>query len=164
MFVFVFVKKLTRISLVIVLVSGPSGNRKLAYWQSRQFRWQFDDKYFLGWSLTTLPRLRKQILWHHGLRNVTCCLDELSKTILVRYLCGTLPSVSLKRIFVFSVGGLFSLSTHALTCLRKPMLFSMQACDVIFNLSLYLYYLMLLSETILILQVKILNSARLKSF
>ena len=52
--------------------------------------------------------------------------DEFSKTILVRhvlsYLCGTLyldPSVSLKRIFAFSVGGLFSLSTHALTCLRK---------------------------------------------
>ena len=51
--------------------------------------------------------------------------NEFSKTILVRYvlsyLCGTLyldPSVSLKRIFAFSVGGLFSLSTHALTCLR----------------------------------------------
>ena len=29
------------------------------------------------------------------------------------------PSVSLKRIFVFSVGGLFSLSTHALTCLSE---------------------------------------------
>ena len=48
--------------------------------------------------------------------------DEFSKTILVRYvlsyLCETLyldPSVSLKRIFAFSVGGLFSLSTHALT-------------------------------------------------
>ena len=40
--------------------------------------------------------------------------DEFSKTILVRYvlsyLCGTLyldPSVSLKKIFAFSVGGLF---------------------------------------------------------
>ena len=50
---------------------------------------------------------------------------EFSKTILVRYvlsyLCGTLyldPSTSLKRIFAFSVGGLFTLSTHALTCLR----------------------------------------------
>ena len=50
--------------------------------------------------------------------------DEFSKTILVRYvlsyLYGTLYldlSVSLKRIFAFSVGGLFSLSTHALTCL-----------------------------------------------
>ena len=49
--------------------------------------------------------------------------DEYSNTILVRYvlsyLCGTLYldlSVSLKRIFAFSVGGLFSLSTHALTC------------------------------------------------
>ena len=55
--------------------------------------------------------------------------DEFSKTILVRYvlsyLCGTLyldPSVSLKRIFAFSVGGLFSLSTHALTCLRNRFL------------------------------------------
>ena len=54
--------------------------------------------------------------------------DECSKTILVRYvlsyLCGTLyldPSVSLKRIFAFSVGGLFSLSSHALTCLRNYM-------------------------------------------
>ena len=54
--------------------------------------------------------------------------DEFSKTILVRYvlsyLCGTLyldPSVSLKRIFAFSVGCLFGLSTHALTCLRKPV-------------------------------------------
>ena len=52
--------------------------------------------------------------------------DEFSKTILVRYvltyLCGTLyldPSASLKRIFAFSVGSLFSLSTHALTCPRR---------------------------------------------
>ena len=51
--------------------------------------------------------------------------DELFKTILVRYvlshLCGTLslePSASLKRIFSFSVGCLFSLSTHAVTCLN----------------------------------------------
>ena len=29
---------------------------------------------FLGWSLTTLPRLRKQVLWRHGPRNVTWCL------------------------------------------------------------------------------------------
>ena len=50
--------------------------------------------------------------------------DKFSKTILVRYvlsyLCGTLyldPSVSLTRIFAFPLGGLFSLSTHALTCL-----------------------------------------------
>ena len=50
--------------------------------------------------------------------------DEFSKAILVRYvlsyLCGNLyldPSVSLKRIFAFSVGGLFSLSTYGLTCL-----------------------------------------------
>ena len=50
--------------------------------------------------------------------------NEFSKTILVRYvlsyLCGTLYldlSVSLKRIFAFSAGGPFSLSTHALTCL-----------------------------------------------
>ena len=49
--------------------------------------------------------------------------DEFSKPILVRYvlsyLCGTLyldPSASLKRIFAFSVGGLFSLST----CLNLP--------------------------------------------
>ena len=54
--------------------------------------------------------------------------DEFSKTILVRYvlsyLCGTLyldPYVSLKRIFASSVGGLLSLSTHASTCLRKPV-------------------------------------------
>ena len=53
--------------------------------------------------------------------------DEFSKPILVRYvlsyLCGTLyldPSASLKRIFAFSVGGLFSLSTHVLTCLSMP--------------------------------------------
>ena len=33
MFVFVFAKKLTRISLAIVLApAGPSGNTKLAYW------------------------------------------------------------------------------------------------------------------------------------
>ena len=51
--------------------------------------------------------------------------DKFSTTILVRYvlsyLCGTLylePSVSLKRTFAFSVGGLFSLSTLALTWLR----------------------------------------------
>ena len=44
---------------------------------------------------------------------------EFSKIILVRYvlsyLCGTLyldPSASLKRIFAFSVGGLFTLSTR----------------------------------------------------
>ena len=50
--------------------------------------------------------------------------NEFSKTILVRhvlsYLYGTLyldPSVSFKKIFAFSVGGRFSLSTHALTCL-----------------------------------------------
>ena len=49
--------------------------------------------------------------------------DELSKTFLVRhvlsYLCGTLyldPSASLKRIIAFSAGGLFCLSTQALTC------------------------------------------------
>ena len=49
--------------------------------------------------------------------------DEYSNTISVRYvlsyLCGTLYldlSVSLKRIFAFSLGGLFSLSTRALTC------------------------------------------------
>ena len=44
--------------------------------------------------------------------------DEFSKTILVELFCGTLyldPSASLKKIFAFSVGGLFSLSTHALT-------------------------------------------------
>ena len=52
--------------------------------------------------------------------------DEFSKTILVRYilsyLCGALylnPSVSLKRVIAFSVGGLFSLSTHSLTCLKN---------------------------------------------
>ena len=52
--------------------------------------------------------------------------DEFSKTILVRYilsyLCGTLylnPSSSVKRVIAFSVGGLFHLSTHALTCLRN---------------------------------------------
>ena len=51
--------------------------------------------------------------------------DEFSKTILVRYvlsyLCGILyldPSVSLKKMFPFSVGSLFSLSTHALSCLN----------------------------------------------
>ena len=50
--------------------------------------------------------------------------DEFSKTILVRYvlsyLCGTLyldPSTSLKMILAVAVGGLFSLSTDALTCL-----------------------------------------------
>ena len=50
--------------------------------------------------------------------------DEFSKTILMRYflsyLCGTLymdPSASL---FAFSVGGLFSLSTHALTLTLEP--------------------------------------------
>ena len=58
-------------------------------------------------------------------KGVSCdAWDEFSKNILVRYvlsyLFGTLyldPSVSLKRIFAFSVGGLFSLSTHALTSL-----------------------------------------------
>ena len=52
-------------------------------------------------------------------------LRRIFHTILVRnvlsYLCGTLyldPSVSLNRIFEFSVGGLSSLSTHALICLR----------------------------------------------
>ena len=54
--------------------------------------------------------------------------DKFSKIILVRYvlsyLCGTLyldPSVSLKRIFAFSVGGLFSLSTHALRWLNTVL-------------------------------------------
>ena len=105
--------------------SGIENRLKINEWQV-----------FLGWSLTTtLSRLRKHILWCHGLKSVTWCLgwifqhyfseiwDEYSNTILVRYvlsyLCGTLYldlSVSLKRIFAFSVGGLFSLSTHALTC------------------------------------------------
>ena len=31
MFVFVFAKKLTRISLALVLVPGPTGNTKIAY-------------------------------------------------------------------------------------------------------------------------------------
>ena len=51
--------------------------------------------------------------------------DEFSKTILVRYilsyLCETLyldPSASLRKIFVFSVKGLFSLSIHALDFLK----------------------------------------------
>ena len=63
--------------------------------------------------------------------------NEFSKTILVRYvlsyLCGTLyldPSVSLKRIFAFSVGGLFSLSTDALTCLRSSRLKLFQSWQV----------------------------------
>ena len=63
--------------------------------------------------------------------------DDFSKTILVRYvlsyLCGTLyldPSVSLKRIFAFSVGGLFSLSTDALTCLRSSRLKLFQSWQV----------------------------------
>ena len=48
--------------------------------------------------------------------------DEFFKTILVRYVLSYLfetlyldPSVSLKRIFAYAVGGLFSLSTHALS-------------------------------------------------
>ena len=56
--------------------------------------------------------------------------DKFSKTILVRYvlsyLCGTLyldPSVSLKRIFAFSVGGLFSLLTHARVNLPEKQVF-----------------------------------------
>ena len=56
--------------------------------------------------------------------------DEFSNTILVgyvlSYLCGTLyldSSVSFKRSFAFSVDGLFSLSTHALTCLSLLFLF-----------------------------------------
>ena len=55
--------------------------------------------------------------------------DEYSNTILVGYvllyLCGTLyldSSVSFKRSFAFSVDGLFSLSTHALTCLSLVVL------------------------------------------
>ena len=66
--------------------------------------------------------------------------DEFSKTILVRYvlsyLCGTLyldPSASLKRIFAFSVGGLFSLSTHALTCLSRKMHFTLLTGYKFFN-------------------------------
>ena len=65
--------------------------------------------------------------------------DEFSKTILVRYvlayLCGTLyldPSVSLKRIFASSVGGLFSLSTHALTCLSTGKLKEVGGTSVIY--------------------------------
>ena len=57
--------------------------------------------------------------------------DEFSKPILVRYvlsyLCGTLyldPSASLKRIFAISVGGPFSLSTHALTFLGASVSFA----------------------------------------
>ena len=52
--------------------------------------------------------------------------NEFSKTILVRYvlsyLCGTLyldSSASLQRMFAFPAGSLFSLLTHALTCLRS---------------------------------------------
>ena len=62
--------------------------------------------------LTTLPRLRKQVLWRHGPRNVTWCFGWIFQDFLVRYflsyLCGTFyldPSASLKRIFAFSVRG-----------------------------------------------------------
>ena len=62
---------------------------------------------------------------------------EFSKTILMRYvlsyLCGNLyldPSVSLKRIFAFYVGGLFSLSTDALTYLRSSRLQLFQSWQV----------------------------------
>ena len=67
--------------------------------------------------------------------------NEFSKTILLRYvlsyLCGTLyldPSVSLKRILTFSVGGLFSLSTHALNCLSSSFrTFQITKIVVVFN-------------------------------
>ena len=56
--------------------------------------------------------------------------DKFSKTVLVRYvlsyLCGTLyldPSVSLKRIFAFSVEGLFSLSSHAFNLVPRAFPF-----------------------------------------
>ena len=52
--------------------------------------------------------------------------DEISKTILVRYILSYLfgslyldPSASLKNIFAFSAGGLVCLPTHALTCLTS---------------------------------------------
>ena len=65
--------------------------------------------------------------------------DEFSKTFLVRhvlsYLCGTLyldPSTSLKMILAVAVGGLFSLSTDALTCLRgRPYIFTGLYCRVL---------------------------------
>ena len=47
-------------------------------------------------------------------------LRTISVRYVLSYLCGTLyldPSASIKRIFALSVWGLFSLSTHALTCL-----------------------------------------------
>ena len=37
---------------------------------------------FLGWSITTLPRLRKQVLWRHDPRNVTWCLGWIFQNYL----------------------------------------------------------------------------------
>ena len=77
-------------------------------------------------KFNNLAPFEKHILWRHGPRNVTWCLGWIfHHYILARYvlsyLCGTLnldPSASLKRLFAFSVGVLFSLSTHALTCVH----------------------------------------------
>ena len=62
--------------------------------------------------LTTLPRLRKQVLWRHGPRNVTWCFgwifqDYFSEICLIISLWNPLLGsfcVILKRIFAFSVG------------------------------------------------------------
>ena len=76
----------------------------------------------LRWSLTTLPRLRKQILWRHSQRSVMWCLGWIfekyfSEICLIISLWNPLLCV-IKRGPLHSLwGGLFSLSTHAVTSL-----------------------------------------------
>ena len=80
---------------------------------------------FLAWSLTALPRLRKQILWRHGPRNIVWCLGWIfPKLVSEIYFIISLWNplfgffCVIKKIFVFYVGS-FSLLTHALTCLSR---------------------------------------------
>ena len=83
-----------------------------------------DWQVFLGWSLTTtLSRLRKHILWRYGLKSVTWSLGWIfqhyfSEICLIISLWNPLLGsfCVIKEDLCILCGGLFSLSTHALTC------------------------------------------------
>ena len=77
-------------------------------------------------KFNSLASFEKKILWRHGRRNVTCRLRWIFQNYfreIYLIICLWNPFSGffcvIKKIFAFSVGGLFSLSTHALTCLRR---------------------------------------------
>ena len=73
-----------------------------------------------------MPRLKKQVLWRHGPRNVAWCLEWLFQNYFSE-ICLIIPLWNpllgsfgiIKKDLCIRCGGLFSLSTHALTCLSK---------------------------------------------